>query len=214
MLGGSKQSPMHNRRERKQGSNKRLSQTCLWVSVCPLQRHGSAAGQGLGLQQSWKSWRVAQVLVEEVAVSPAIEPLTRWPTNWRTVIRKRFHTVAEVLGPTTGFSTWGSGKGTENPQEIWLWRAVGFDSRTPTGLGKERLLEGTNRTMCIPGPGRKELWSRKRLSPTCLRVFGSLWCRLGSTVVCFRVRDTDCTSPGRHDMLAWVLLEEVPVTPS
>ena len=27
-------------------------------------------------------------------------------------------TVKEVLGPTTDFPTWGSGKGTENPQGI------------------------------------------------------------------------------------------------
>jgi len=46
-------------------------------------------------------------------------------------------TVAKVLGPTTDFPTWGSGKGTENPQVIW--RPVGFDYRTSTGLGKHTL---------------------------------------------------------------------------
>ena len=30
-----------------------------------------------------------------------------------------------------------SGKGTENPRGIWLWRPVGFDYRTYTGLGKQ-----------------------------------------------------------------------------
>ena len=29
----------------------------------------------------------------------------------------------KFLGPTTDFPTWGSSKGTENPQGIWLWRA-------------------------------------------------------------------------------------------
>ena len=78
MLRGSKQSLMCNRTEGKeQGSKKRLSQTCLWVSECLLQRHGSAKGQGLWLQQSWKLWHVAQVLLVEVAISPTTEPPTR-----------------------------------------------------------------------------------------------------------------------------------------
>ena len=40
------------------------------------------------------------------------------------------NTVKKVLGPTTDFPTWGSGKGTENSQGLWLWRPVGFDYRT------------------------------------------------------------------------------------
>ena len=35
------------------------------------------------------------------------------------------------------FPTWGSGKKTENLQGICLWRPVGFDYRTYTGLGKQ-----------------------------------------------------------------------------
>ena len=46
-------------------------------------------------------------------------------------------TIKKVLGPTTDFPTWGSGKGTENPQGIW--RPVGFDYKTYTGLGKQTL---------------------------------------------------------------------------
>ena len=34
---------------------------------------------------------------------------------------------------------WGSSKGTENPQRIGLWRPMGFDYRTSTGLGKQTL---------------------------------------------------------------------------
>ena len=37
------------------------------------------------------------------------------------------------------FPTWGSGKGTENPQGIWFWRPVGFENRTSSGLGKQTL---------------------------------------------------------------------------
>ena len=53
--------------------------------------------------------------------------------------QRNSRTVKEVLGPTTDFPTWGSGKGTENPQRILLWRPVGFDYRTYTGLGKQTL---------------------------------------------------------------------------
>ena len=39
----------------------------------------------------------------------------------------------------------------------------------------QRLWEGTNKTLCAPGPRRKDQWPHKRLSQTCLWVFGSLW---------------------------------------
>ena len=57
---------------------------------------------------------------------------------------------------------------------IWLWRSAGFNYRTSTGLGKQRLLEGTNKTLCTPGPRGKEQWPNKRLSQTCLCVLESL----------------------------------------
>ena len=34
--------------------------------------------------------------------------------------------------------------------------SVGFDYRISTGLGKQRLLEGTNKTLCTPGLRRME----------------------------------------------------------
>ena len=57
-------------------------------------------------------------------------------------------TVKKILGPTTNFPTWGSGKGTENPQEIRLWRPVGFDYRTSIGLGKQTLGGRKQNCMC------------------------------------------------------------------
>ena len=45
----------------------------------------------------------------------------------------------KVLGPTTDFPSWGSGKGTEYPKRTWLWRSAGFDYRTSIGLWKQRL---------------------------------------------------------------------------
>ena len=68
-----------------------------------------------------------------------------------------------------------------------------------------RLLEGTNKTLCAPGPRRKEQCPHKRLSQTCLSVSRSLWWRCGSTAACCRVRGTEYSS------IQWaqVLLKEV-----
>ena len=57
-----------------------------------------------------------------------------------------------------------------------------------------RLLEGTNKTLCAPGPRRKEQWPHKRLTQTCPRVSRSLQQRHGSVVACCRVRGTECSS--------------------
>ena len=45
-----------------------------------------------------------------------------------------------------------------------------------------RLLEGTSKILCAPEPRRKEQWSHKRLSQTCLWVCRSLWQKCGLTV--------------------------------
>ena len=58
------------------------------------------------------------------------------------------HTVKKVLGWTTDFPTWGSGTGTGHPQGIWLWRPVGFDYRTSTGLGKQTLGRHKQNLVC------------------------------------------------------------------
>ena len=61
--------------------------------------------------------------------------------------------IKKILGPTADFPTWGSGKGTENLRGICLWRPVGFDYRTYTGMGKQ---SWRAQTLCAPGPRRKE----------------------------------------------------------
>ena len=63
----------------------------VWVSPVKAQVSSDLLqGQQLRLQQPWEAWRVASVLSEEVAVGPTIEPLSRWHTNWRIVIPKKF----------------------------------------------------------------------------------------------------------------------------
>ena len=61
---------------------------------------------------------------------------------------------------------------------------------------ENRLLEGTNKTLCAPGARRKEQWPHKRLTQTCLWVSGSLWQRCGSVVACCRFGGLSaCTGP-------------------
>ena len=101
-----------------------------WVSPVEAQvSSGLLQGQGLWVQQTW----------EAPSVSPTKEPSRRRPTNWRAIIPKKRSHCAKVLGPTADFPTWRSGKGIENVQGIWLWRPIGFDYRTSTGLGKQTL---------------------------------------------------------------------------
>ena len=114
---------------------------------------------------------------------------------------EKFSHCCESSRSHTNFPTYGSSKGTENPQGIWLWSSAGFEYITSTGLGEQRLLEGTNKNLRAPGPRRKEQWSQKRMSQTLMWVFGSLWWKHGLTVACSRVRDTESSSPGRCSML-------------
>ena len=61
------------------------------------------------------------------------------------------------------------------------------------------LLEGTSKTLCAPGPRRKEQWPHKRLTQTCLWASRNLQQRHGSVVPCCRVRGNEwgsaCTGP-------------------
>jgi len=58
------------------------------------------------------------------------------------------------------------------------------------------LLEGTNKTLCAPGPRRKEQWLHKRQTQTCPWVPRSFQQRRGSAVACHLVHpgDTQCSS--------------------
>ena len=59
-----------------------------------------------------------------------------------------------------------------------------------------RLLEGTNKTLCALGARRKGQRSHKRLIQACPLVSGSLWQRRGSTMACHSIRDTESNSAG------------------
>ena len=110
-----------------------LGQTCFWVFECLMQMHRSAVAccghRGCGFSRLGKHnvWAPSQ---------------SHWVDNPKTedqLYQISSHTVMKVLRPTTDFPTWGSSKGTENPQGIFPWRPVGFDYKTSMGLVKEPL---------------------------------------------------------------------------
>ena len=200
MLGGLKEDLMC---IRTQGPHKRLSQTCLWVLSAPMEEQvsrGLPQGQGLWLQHTWEAWHV----------SPSTEPLSRQPTNWRTIIPKKFLYCCKSSRACNRLPNPGIPQRDWEPPGIWLWRPAEFDYRTSTGLGKQTL-GGHNKTFCTPGLRWKEQWPHKRLSQTCPWVSGSLWQRRELTMASSRVRGTEHNSPGSCSMLT-VLLKEVAIT--
>ena len=60
------------------------------------------------------------------------------PTDWRVIKPNKFLHCWKVLGTTSDFPTWGSSKETGN----LTLRTVGFDYRTPKGLGETETLGG------------------------------------------------------------------------
>ena len=127
---------------------------------------------------------------------PTIEPPSRQPTNWRTIISKKFSHSYESSRAHNRFTDLGIWqKGLRNPREFDFWGQGDLITEFPQDLGN-RLLEGTNKTLCTPGPRRKEQWTCKRLSQICLRVSRSLGLRCGLTLACRSARGTECNSAG------------------
>ena len=118
----------------------------------------------------------------------------------------------KVLSHMSGFPTWGSGNGRRNSQRIRLWRLVGFDCRTSTGLGETEtpLLEGTHKVVCASGPRGKEQWPHRRLNQSYLLVLeglcrggGRLWLTVGTRTLAAEVLgSTPWREPSRSLPLA------------
>ena len=144
----------HTHQRRSQGTNKilctpgprpytdwtRPAHECLSVSCggtgqqWPATGTGALAAADLGhaacdIKPSWR----------KVLLAPPQSHRADNPQTAEQLYQGNSHTVKKVLGPTTDFPTWEFIKGTEDPWGIWLWRPVGFDDRTCTGLGKQTL---------------------------------------------------------------------------
>ena len=77
------------------------------------------------------------------------------PQTGEQLYQRCSSTVAKVLGSTTDSLTSRCGKRTDNPHGIWLWRPWILIAELPQDWGN-RLLEGTNKISCAPGPKKKE----------------------------------------------------------
>ena len=99
------------------------------------------------------------------------------PQTAEQLCQRNSRTVKKVLGPRANLPPWGSGKGTENAQRIWLWRPVGY--RTYTGLGKQTL--GAQTKLCVhQDPEERSSDPTRdwpRLACECPRVCGRGVCR-------------------------------------
>ena len=128
------------------------------MAGCRLWKHGSSSGllqgQGLWVQQTWEAWRETWVLLEEVAISSTIDLLSRWPTNWRTIIPNKFSHCCKTSMAHNRFpnlkiqqrDSW------RTPQGIW--RPMGYDYRTSIGRGKQTL-GGYKQKLVHQDPGER-----------------------------------------------------------
>ena len=148
---------------------------------------------GQGTQNSQKNPGVGE---GEVGVEATIPPDSK--TDYNTTIIKGF-TLNRHLD-----KYW-------NPQGIWHWRAEDFISELPQAWGKQRNLAGTNKTLCVSAQGKRAVTPQETEPDLHVSVWGGLLWRCGSTVAWGGVRGIGSSSPGRHDVLAWVLLKEVTV---
>ena len=92
-----------------------------------------------------------------------------WPTNWKIIISQRFSHRSESWEPYVRLPSLGYGIRRRSPQSIWLWRPVGLECRSSTGLGETEtpLLEGTHKVSRAQGPGQSGDSIRAWARPTC-----------------------------------------------
>ena len=121
--------------------------------------------------------------MEDAAINPTVEPLSWRPTNRRTIIPKKLLHCYKSSRTQSRFPNLGiQQRGLESPTEFDFGGQWDLITKLLQDWGN-RLLEGTNKTLCAPGARRKEQWSHKRLRQPCLWVFKSLWWRHGLTLV-------------------------------
>ena len=166
MLGRHKQNLVVTRTQRKVQWPLRDStrSACVWGSPVEARvSSGLPRGQGLWLQRFWEVQQVeAIVLLEEVAISCTTGPPGGLSKTGEQSHQRSPRTLAKVLGPTKDFPIRGSGKRTENPQGIWLWRSAGFHYRTSTGLRETETLGGRKQNL-FQGERSRDLQGRTGL---------------------------------------------------
>ena len=165
----------------------RLSQTCLWVFECLLQRHGSGVAccgdrvPGCSRPASHSLWHkpTACGIMEEVAISPIIKPLSRYPQTVGQLSKEILALLRKFKDPQQISQPEDLAKGLRTPREFDFRGEWDLITELPQGWGN-RFLEGTNKTLCAQEARRKEKCPHKRMSQTSLWVSRSLQWRVNS----------------------------------
>ena len=151
--------------------------------------------QSVGLQRVSHNWatelncalKTTKTFQKEIKEEPS--PWKNMSCSWIL----RHNTVEKVLGPTTDSPTWNLAKILRTSRKFYFGGQWNLITELTQDWGN-RFLEGTNKTLCTPGPRRKEQWPHKRLTKTCLWVSTSLWRSYALMVACYRVGGTECGS--------------------
>ena len=139
-------------------------------------------------------------------------PLGGWPTNLKIILSQRFPTGVRVLSLMSGSPVWRSGIRRRRPQSIWLWRPVGLECRSSTGLGEETpLIKATHEVSHAMGPRAKH-WLHKSLGWTWLQALECILGRRGSAVAHCGDNDTGSRCSRKYS-LAWALPEVMILAP-
>ena len=98
---------------------------------------------------------VAKALLE-VTIDLTVELLSRQPQTAEQLYQRHFHAVKKVIGPTLLWVQPGVlAKGLRTPREFDFGGQWDLIIELTQDWGKS-LLEDTNKTLCAPGPRRKE----------------------------------------------------------
>ena len=198
MFGECKQSLVHARAQGKDQwppqETDRPAFECLSVSCRGRVSNGLPRRKELWLQQTLEAQRVGQVLLEEVGISPTEEPPSGQPTNWRTIIPKKFLHGCKSSRAHNRFPSLGIWQRVWKPPEFGFEGQWDFIAELPQDWETDPWR--AQRNLFTSGPRRKEQWPRKKLSQTCLWVPWSLQRRCGLTVASRGVRALTTTDLG------------------
>ena len=112
------------------------------------------------------------------------------------------------MSPFSGFSAWGSRKGTRNPQGSWLMASgIWLQDFYRTGGNSDSTLGGHIQNLVLTRTQRKGQWPQRKLNQTNLLVLEGLLRRRGWVVARLWDRSVDSSGSGKCPM-ARTLLED------
>ena len=119
-----------------------------------------------------------------------------WTTNSKIIVLQRFSQGNESSETLIRIPSLGSGISKRKPQSIWLWRLIGLDLMSSTGMRETEtpFKEGTHKLSCALGPRTKQ-WLHKSW-PDLPGVLEDILRRWGSMVTHCEPRTLVAEAPG------------------